>query len=153
MICGTENQPRKRWPVQQWRELIERLLAHDNNLRINLFGTDNDRPIAEAVAKGFPRESVENLAGKTSLDAFLDHLKNCSLLIGNDTGGVHLANALGVPVVVVYGPTKPLRTGPVFEAPAVILQPPGCPPEGGMAIDGVPVEMVAEAALKQLNKA
>ncbi len=148
LICGTENQPEKRWPVARWRDLIEQLLSHNENLSFVLFGTINDRPITDSVAKGLPGELVENLAGETNLAAFLEKLRECRLLLGNDTGGVHLANALGVPVVVVCGPTNPLRTGPVFKAPVTILQPPDCPPEGGMPIDEVAVERVAEAALK-----
>ena len=95
-----------------------------------------------------PEQLVDNLAGETNLAAFVEKLRECRLLVGNDTGGVHLANALGVPVAVVYGPTNPLRTGPVCEAPVAILQPPGCPPEGGRRIEKVAVERVAEAALK-----
>ena len=52
-------------------------------------------------------------------------------LVTNDTGGMHLANALGVPLIGLFGPTNPVRTGPVFSSPARILQPPGCPPTGG----------------------
>jgi ADP-heptose:LPS heptosyltransferase len=44
---------------------------------------------------------------------------------------MHLANALGVPLIALFGPTNPLRTGPIFLAPTRILQPPGCPPTGG----------------------
>ena len=47
---------------------------------------------------------------------------------------MHLANALGVPLVALFGPTNPLRTGPVFAAPVRILQPPGCAPTGGGAL-------------------
>jgi ADP-heptose:LPS heptosyltransferase len=44
---------------------------------------------------------------------------------------MHLANALGVPLIALFGPTNPLRTGPIFSAPTRILQPSGCPPTGG----------------------
>jgi ADP-heptose:LPS heptosyltransferase len=44
---------------------------------------------------------------------------------------MHLANALGVPLIALFGPTNPLRTGPIFSAPIRVLQPPGCPPTGG----------------------
>ena len=67
--------------------------------------------------------------------------------------GVHLANAFGVPVVAIYGPTNPIRTGPLYEAPTVILQPPGCPPTGGMPIDGVSPNTVVEAVEKTLESA
>ena len=148
LICGTENQPGKRWPVTRWRDLIEQLLSHNKDLRFVLLGTKKDRTITDAVAKGLPEQRVENLAGETNLAAFVENLRECRLLVGNDTGGIHLANALGVPVAVVYGPTNPLRTGPVFEAPVDILQPAGCPPEGGRPIEEVGVERVAEAVLK-----
>ena len=63
----------------------------------------------------------------------------------NDTGGMHLANALGVPVIALFGPTNPVRTGPVFAAPVRILQPPGCPPTGGAALPASPRETVIQA--------
>jgi ADP-heptose:LPS heptosyltransferase len=65
--------------------------------------------------------------------------------VSNDTGGMHLANALGVPLVALFGPTNPVRTGPVFDAPFIILQPPGCPPTGGGALPGLLPGTVARA--------
>jgi heptosyltransferase-2 len=71
------------------------------------------------------------------------------LLVTNDTGGMHLANALGVPLIALFGPTNPVRTGPVFATPVHILQPPGCPPTGGGAlIDLTPTTVIA--AVKKL---
>ncbi|MBP6508376.1 MAG: hypothetical protein KA257_12500, partial [Opitutaceae bacterium] len=55
----------------------------------------------------------------------------CTLLITNDTGGMHLANALGVPLLALFGPTNPVRTQPVFNSPVHILQPARCPATGG----------------------
>ncbi len=127
LICGSENMPTKRWPVAQWRALIESL-PEENFV---LFGTANDAPITSAVSAGFPADRVRNAAGKTDLVTFAEELRRCRLLVTNDTGGMHLANALGVPLIALFGPTNPVRTGPVFSAPAVILQPPGCPATGG----------------------
>ena len=59
---------------------------------------------------------VTDLAGKTDLAALADEIGKCSLVIGNDTGAMHLANALGVPTLVIYGPTSPTRTRPIFNA-------------------------------------
>jgi hypothetical protein len=56
---------------------------------------------------------------------------------------MHLANALGVPVIGLFGPTNPIRTGPVFAAPYRILQPPGCPPTGGGSLAAWPRGRVA----------
>ena len=131
LICGTENDPSKRWPPSHWRKLIQALLAFSSRMHIMLFGTANDLPVTKMVARGFDPSRVENLAGKTDLVSFAEALLQCNAVFCNDTGGMHLANALGVPVIAVFGPTNPVRTGPIFEAPKYILQPPNCPTTGG----------------------
>ncbi len=145
LICGTENFPEKRWPVERWRELMQTILAVRGDAMFTLFGTANDVAIANAVAEGFSAKNIRNLCGKTSLVELADELKGCAVVVCNDTGGMHLANLIGVPVVVVYGPTNPVRTGPIFEAPHVIVQPPGCPPTGGAPLAQLPEEQVFEA--------
>lgn len=139
LICGSENTPAKRWPVDRWRELIGLLPT----ARFVLLGTAGDRVITDAIAAGIDPARVENLAGRTDLNAYVDRLRACHLLVTNDTGGMHLANALGVPVVVLFGPTNPVRTGPVFAAPRHLLQPPGCPPTGGGDLAALTAETVA----------
>ncbi len=141
LICGSENNPEKRWPIAHWRTLIAAFPAE----RFVLLGTANDTPITSAIAAGFDAAHVENLAGQTTLLDFSARLRTCRLLVTNDTGGMHLANALGVPLIALFGPTNPLRTGPVFSAPAKILQPPGCPPAGGAALDALAPTVVAAA--------
>jgi ADP-heptose:LPS heptosyltransferase len=58
---------------------------------------------------------------------------------------MHLANALGVPVIGLFGPTNPVRTGPLFASPYRVLQPPGCPPTGGAALADLVPEAVISA--------
>lgn len=147
LICGSENNPAKRWPVAHWRALIESLPG-ENFL---LFGTANDAPITAAVAAGFG-ERVENLAGRTSLADYGARLRGCRRLVTNDTGGMHLANVLGVPLIALFGPTNPLRTGPVFAAPVIILQPPGCAPAGGSPLAEIAAATVV-AAIRQQDAA
>lgn len=139
LICGSENTPAKRWPIARWRELIALLPA----ARFVLLGTAADRAITDEVAAGFDAARIENLAGRTDLPAYIARLQACHALVTNDTGGMHLANALGVPVIVLFGPTNPVRTGPVFAAPRHLLQPPGCPPTGGCDLAALPAETVA----------
>lgn len=146
LICGSENTPEKRWPVEHWRALIAALPER----KFALFGTPNDRAITDAVAAGFG-ERVENLAGKTGLVEFAARLQACAALVANDTGGMHLANALGVPVIGLFGPTNPVRTGPVFAAPTVLLQPPACPPTGGGSLTELKPETVVAAVRSQLS--
>jgi ADP-heptose:LPS heptosyltransferase/lauroyl/myristoyl acyltransferase len=148
LIVGSENSPEKRWPVEHWRALI----AARPNQRFVIFGTAGDAPIANAVADGFGAR-IENLAGRTDLAAFAEKLAACDLLVTNDTGGMHLANALGVPLIALFGPTNPVRTGPVFAAPFQVLQPPGCPPTGGTALDDLAPESVIAAIEKLLPAA
>lgn len=142
LIAGSENEPAKRWPVAGWRRLIDAF----PNQRFILFGTAADRPIAAAVAQGYAADRVEDLAGKTDLAAFMKRLEQCRMIVTNDTGGMHLANALGRPVIALFGPTNPVRTGPIFAAPRVLLQPPGCAPRGGAPLERLAPESVIAAA-------
>lgn len=145
LICGTENNPEKRWPVKKWRKLIRRVKEHYSDFEILLFGTPTDRTITQEVAKGFLE--VKDIAGKTSLIDFIAYLKSCDVVVCNDTGGMHLANAIGVPVIGVFGPTNPVRTGPVYSGKSIIIQPEGCPKTGGKDI----VEVKTDAVFKHLH--
>ncbi|MBA3848703.1 MAG: hypothetical protein C0502_01750 [Opitutus sp.] len=146
LICGSENTPAKRWPVGHWRALIAALPEQ----RFVLFGTPNDRAITGQVAAGFGGR-VENTAGQTGLVEFAQRLQSCRLLVANDTGGMHLANALGVPLVALFGPTNPVRTGPVFASGVTLLQPPGCPRTGGGSLADLPPETAVAAVNARLS--
>lgn len=148
MICGSENSPEKRWPVTHWQKLIE-LMGGSGKIR--LFGTAKDRAITDAIVDGLStqrKSQVENWAGRTDLLELCEALAECACVVCNDTGGLHLANMLGVPVAGIFGPTNPVRTGPIFAAPTQVLQPTGCPKTGGGNIEKVAPETV-EAALRE----
>jgi heptosyltransferase-2 len=145
LIPGSENTPAKRWPVAHWRALIEAFPSS----HFILFGTTNDAPLTAAIAAGFDPARIENLAGRTTLPDYCARLRTCRVLVTNDTGGMHLANALGVPLLALFGPTNPLRTGPVFTSPTRLLQPPGCPPTGGGHLTDLTPATVA-TALREL---
>lgn len=145
LICSTENEPRKRWPVESWRTLIRGFLTSFPEITINLFGVAGDLPVTQKVAAGFFPKNVVNLAGKTDLCTFADFLKQCRLVISNDTGGMHLANALGVPTIALFGPTNPVRTGPIFQSSTIILRPEGDQKENNNAIENIlPKTVLAE---------
>ena len=150
LICGTENAPEKRWPVAYWRSLIALLTEANPELEVLLYGTPADRSITDAVCDGFAPEQVRNLAGQTNLAEFCDGLSACAVVCCNDTGGMHLANMLGTSVIAVFGPTNPVRTGPIFSTPHKILQPAGCPPTGGVPIDQVTAQRCFEAVWQAL---
>ncbi len=142
LICGSANTPEKRWPSENWQVLITQLLARGTR-RIVLIGTRDDAHACEQIAQACDDERVENWAGKTNLAALCDMMRALSLVIGNDTGGLHLANALGVPVIGLYGYTNPVRCRPIFDAPVEILQSPQGLGKGTMA--DITVEQVLSA--------
>lgn len=146
LIAGSENTPAKRWPVSFWKILIETFPEE----RFILFGTMGDRPITQKIAQGFGSR-VTDLAGQTSLPEFSSRLRKCRVLVANDTGGMHLANALGVPVIALFGPTNPVRTRPVFSSWVRILQPPGSPPAGGGSLADLTPAAVASALREMLG--
>lgn len=151
LIAGSENSPEKRWPVEHWRTLIVALSAEYAYATFVLLGTTNDQTITAAIGNGLGARLVD-LAGKTDLPAYVHQLRQCTVLVSNDTGGMHLANALGVPVVGLFGPTNPVRTAPVYSAAFEIVQPPGCPATGGGDLAKLQPETVVPVVRRLLPK-
>ncbi|MCX7819363.1 MAG: glycosyltransferase family 9 protein [Kiritimatiellae bacterium] len=115
--------PTKNWPVEFFHALAARLLAQGATVWI--IGSEQDRPVAEAIAAGTaPAERVINLAGRTSLAQLGSLLTHADLAITVDSGPMHLAAALGVPVLALFGPTDPVRTGPYGARSRVLSVPP-----------------------------
>ncbi len=143
-ICGTENSPEKRWNLEHWTVLLKKLLTRKETASVTLFGTTKDKVITDAVCHEIMDTRIRNRAGETNLTEFATSLQTIDLLICNDTGGMHLANALGVPILALFGPTNPLRTGPIFHAQRTLLQPENCPRTGGADISKISPERVFE---------
>ena len=111
-LCpGAEYGPAKRWPLDRYRDVME-ILSKDYNLTWVIVGTAKEAAFGKELADGFPG-AVENLCGKTTLPELIAALKECHLLLTNDTGTMHLADLLGIPVVALFGSTEPALTGPV----------------------------------------
>jgi heptosyltransferase-2 len=114
---GAEYGTAKRWPRERFVaaaiELQRRTKCH-----WWIFGGKADEPLASSIAaeiaaaKACPPGSVQNLAGQTSLRELCAALKACAVVITNDTGPMHVAAAVGTPVVVPFGSTSPELTGP-----------------------------------------
>jgi heptosyltransferase-2 len=143
LIAGSSNNAQKCWAVENWCRMIDVLSRKLPDVEFVLFGTENDREISAAVANGCST-TVRDRTGKTNMSELAKELAACSLVVGNDTGGMHLANAVGASVGVLFGPTNPMVTGPFFDAPKLCLQPDGCPPEGGHSIQLLQPETLAE---------
>ena len=102
---------RNRWPCEYFARLGNILCEYDENIKILLFGGKADKEIISHVAHGMRVEPV-CFNGSLPLIETAAVLKECDVVISNDTGLMHMALALKVPVVVVYGAASPRLTGP-----------------------------------------
>src|SRR5690242_1647096 len=118
-LCpGAEYGPAKRWLVERFAEVAESI-SNGSERKWILFGTKNDAAVGEAIAAKLGDKCV-NRIGQTSLDELIIELRDCRALLTNDTGTMHLAALLGVPVVAIFGSTEPQLTGPIGENHIVV---------------------------------
>lgn len=103
----------KRWYSNRYAELIDEL-DRRYDARIILIGDKDDMDVANNIANQIT-SPITNLSGKTTLVELAAVLNRCDILITNDSGPMHLANLLGRPVVAIFGPTDPNKTGPAGE--------------------------------------
>lgn len=103
----------KRWPLERYRELTKKLVQ-ELGAQVLLIGGPDDVALNQDLLDGLdvPEGTVINIAGKTSIGQLAAQLERCTLFIGNDSGPTHLATALGIPVIVIFGPTSPQEYGP-----------------------------------------
>lgn len=107
---GAEYGPAKRWPARHFADLARRLAATD--FRVWIVGAAKDAPIGaeiERLSGGLAR----NLCGLTALDEAIDLLSCARLVVSNDSGLMHVAAALGRPLVALYGSSSPVYTPPL----------------------------------------
>jgi heptosyltransferase-2 len=116
----------KRWSEERFAELAA-LLARDTGFRIVIIGSDAERRIAEKIREQAQCETAI-LNGKTSLETLIGVLAESSLMITNDSGPMHIAAALGVPTVAVFGATNAAETGPYGPKTRIVSHPVECSP-------------------------
>jgi heptosyltransferase II len=147
----------KRWFADRYAQVADALTSQ-YGARIALFGSPTDRAVVEEVAAKMHHPSVI-LAGQTTLGQLMGLLKECSLLITNDSGPMHLAAALDVPQLALFGSTSETATGPLSRRAVVIKHPVDCNPcflrecpIDFRCMKGISVQEVAEAAQGILEK-
>ena len=159
---GAEYGTAKRWPREHFVAAAV-MLHKQTGCRWVLFGGQADRDATTQIASDIERQTgkaiTANLAGKTTLRQLAAALKSCELIITNDTGPMHLASAVGTPVVVPFGSTSPEMTGPVFSNNARMIKSnaPCAPcfrrvcPIDLRCLTGIKPEAVVAAALELKN--
>lgn len=126
-ICpGAEYGPAKRWPADRFAAAM-REFQDATPAEWIIFGVAADAPIGETIEKACPFP-VNNLIGRTSLDALMDELAACDVLLTNDTGTMHLAAFLGVPTVAIFGSTDPDLTSPLGDFHRILRHKVECSP-------------------------
>jgi 3-deoxy-D-manno-octulosonic-acid transferase/heptosyltransferase-1 len=148
--------PTKLWAAERFRELAERLL--NDGSQVVFTGSKEDRPLIDEIActLGSP---VVRLDGRTSLKVLAAVYRSASLVVTTDTGPMHLGAAVGTPVVALFGPTAPWRTGPYGEGHVVLRAGVSCSPcfsksckttefERMACMNRITVEQVVEAVAR-----
>jgi lipopolysaccharide heptosyltransferase II len=116
----------KRWPQERFGAAAE-IVARRLGASVAILGSEAERPIGEAIA-GQLRVPVRNLCGETSLAELVGVLARLRLLLTNDSGPMHLAAALGIPTLAIFGSTDWRETAPVGERSRIVREQVECAP-------------------------
>jgi heptosyltransferase II len=124
--AGASYGSAKCWPPQRFAEVANQLTKQfDANLIF--FGTAAEADVSKAIAADMRRAPID-LTGKTAIAELPALLSRCNLFIGNDSGAMHVAAAVGLPIVATFGPTDPSGTAPITTRCAIIREKPHCSP-------------------------
>lgn len=124
--AGASYGSAKCWPPDRFAAAL-REFASNADVEIILFGTPSEVSVSQAIASGLGKPVV-NLTGETAIAELPALLAQCNLFLGNDSGAMHVAAAVGLPVVAIFGPTDPHGTSPVTPRCTIVQQRPYCSP-------------------------
>ena len=116
----------KRWYPERFGD-VARILNERYNAKLIVFGSQREVDIAEEIVRAADMPLL-NMSGKTSIRELMALISQCRLFITNDSGPMHIAAELGVPVVAIFGSTDPLLTGPAGAGHIVIKKDVSCSP-------------------------
>lgn len=124
--AGASYGSAKCWPPSRYAELANRLQS-ESDADVILFGTAAEAAVTRAISSEMRRPPID-LTEKTSIARLPALLAQCHLFIGNDSGAMHVAASVGLPVVAVFGPTDPYGTAPVTPRCTIVRQKAYCSP-------------------------
>jgi heptosyltransferase-2 len=120
--------PSKVWPNERFAKVMDRLVGK-YGFKVLVVAGPKDVTLAQSVINHMHQPAI-NLAGKTSVSQLASVLKRCQLFISNDSGPVHIASAVGTPVISIFGRNQkglsPLRWGPVGKKDRILHKEVGC---------------------------
>jgi heptosyltransferase II len=148
--AGASYGSAKCWLPERFSQWANRF-QDENDADVILFGTPAEATVTAAIAAAMKRKPLD-LTGKTAIAELPALLSRCDLFVGNDSGAMHVAAAVGLPVVAIFGPTDPLGTAPVTRKSSIVQEKPYCSPcflrrcpTDHRCMTQVTVEMVSEA--------
>ena len=126
MAPGATYGPAKRWPVDRFTAVATEIIK-EYGATIILFGSKQDQEVTDAIETTIQGHCL-NLAGKTSVREVMALITRCHAFITNDSGLMHVAGALNVPTVAIFGSTNPVTTSPPGDRNIIIRKPVDCSP-------------------------
>lgn len=124
--AGASYGSAKCWPPDRFAKALNEFLSHQD-VDVILFGTAEESSVSAAISTELRRPATD-LTGKTTIADLPALLSQCHLFLGNDSGAMHVAAAVGLPIVGVFGPTDPCGTAPVTHHSTIVQQRPYCSP-------------------------
>lgn len=158
LCAGAEYGQAKRWPLERYAQAADEISARlPQPAEWLFFGAPGEKAMGETLSVQVTA-AHRNLVGRTTLAELIAELRTCDLLLTNDTGTMHLAAALGVPTVSIFGSTEPSLTGPVGDPHRVLRHHVPCSPCFKRecpfghydCMTGMSVEKVVSAVVKSL---
>ncbi len=126
MAPGATYGPAKRWYPERFASVADRLIENFS-AKVLLFGSAGDHGVARSVREK-ARNALVDLTGETTLREAISLIARCRLFVSNDSGLMHVAGALGIPTVAVFGSTNPRTTSPVGRKSIVMTKNVPCSP-------------------------
>lgn len=124
--AGASYGSAKCWPTERFATAINQL-TRECGAEVLLFGTPAESAVSAAIQSSLDRPALD-LTGKTEIADLPAMFSRCTAFVGNDSGAMHVAAAVGLPVVAIFGPTDPEGTAPVTPRSTIVQEKPYCSP-------------------------
>lgn len=150
----------RNWPVKRWAPdrfaALGTWLTQRHGLPVVLIGAGFEAELADAIAGGIDGHSV-SFAGSSSIRETIEILRSATVVVSNDSGPMHLAAAVGAPVVGIFGPTNPVKWRPWGERTRVVTAVDGCPKQPCYYLSSMPecdaADCIGRVSVEQVSDA